>query len=194
MLQIIINANEVNLFIASPKLFVISSNLFVASANLLTAVSTSFFSIPSFHLLYFIQMVFIKNPAIVLTTIAGITTVINNTLKGAGKPTRSNADAKKTIPDTKVPTALTTIIFILLCSVALSSNLISKYTNIVVIILSNMFGTRPKGNFVVRPLKIPVATPDAKQVLKLLLFRLIIRIKVIREKSICIESPNVGVT
>ena len=38
-----------------------------------------------------------------------------------------------------------------------------------------------------------VATPDAKQVLKLFLLKAIIRIKVIKEKSICIE-PIAGVT
>ena len=139
-------------------------------------------------------MVFIINPAIVFTTIAGITTVINNTLKGAGNPTRIKALAKKTIPLTRVPTALTAIAFILLCSVVLSSNLISKYTNIVVTILSIRLGTRPKGNFVVSPAKIPVTTPDATQVLKLLLLRVITRIKVIREKSICIGIPIAGVT
>ena len=44
-------------------------------------------------------MVFIINPAIVFTIVAGITTVTNNKLNGAGNPTRSNALAKKTVPD-----------------------------------------------------------------------------------------------
>ena len=139
-------------------------------------------------------MVFIINPAIVFTIVAGITTVTNNKLNGAGNPTRSNADAKNVIPDTRVPAALTTIVFILLCSAVLSSSLISQYTNIAVVILSMIFGIKPKGNLVVIPENIPVATPDAKQVLKLLLFRLIIRINVIKEKSICIGRPIAGVT
>ena len=126
-------------------------------------------------------MVFIINPAIVFPIVAGITTVINSTLKGAGKPTRSNADAKKTVPDIRVPTALVITAFILLCSVVLSNNLISKYTAIVVTSLSTMLGIKPKGNLVVRPLKIPVTNPDAIQVLKLLLLRLITRINVVKE-------------
>ena len=63
----------------------------------------------------------------VFTTIAGITTVTNNKLKGAGNPTRIKALARKTVPLTKVPTALTTIVFILLFNAVLSSSLISKY-------------------------------------------------------------------
>ena len=144
--------------------------------------------------IYFSQILLTKNPTIVFTTIAGTTTVVNNTKKGAGKPTRSNADAKKTIPDTKVPTALTIIAFILIDRVVLSNSLSSRYTTIAVVILSIMLGTRPKGNFEVRPLKIPVAIPPAKQVLKLFLLRLIIRINVIKEKSICIGKPIAGVT
>ena len=130
----------------------------------------------------------------VFITVAGSTTVTNNKLNGAGKPVINKALAKKTTPDTKVATALTTIAFILLCSAVLSSSLISKYTTIAVVILSMIFGIMPKGNLEVRPLKIPVTTPDAIQVLKLFLLILIIRIKVIREKSICIGKPIAGVT
>ena len=139
-------------------------------------------------------MVFTINPAIVFTIVAGITTVVNSTLKGAGNPTRSNALTKKTVPDIRVPTALTAIDFILLDNAVLSSSLISKYTNIVVIILSTILGIKPKGNLVVIPLKIPVAIPAAIQVLKLFLLRFITRIRVIKEKSICIGRPIAGVT
>ena len=139
-------------------------------------------------------MVFTKNPAIVFTIVAGITTVVNSTLNGAGKPVSNKALPKKTIPLTRVPTALTAIAFILLDRVVLSSSLISKYTNIAVEILSIILGINPIGNFEVSPAKIPVATPDAIQVLKLVLLRLIIRIKVIKEKSICIGKPIAGVT
>ena len=139
-------------------------------------------------------MVFTKNPAIVFTIVAGITTVANNKLNGAGSPVSNKALAKKITPDTKVPIALTAIAFILLFNAVLSSSLISKYTNIAVVILSMIFGIKPKGNLVVIPENIPVATPDAIQVLKLFLFRLITRIKVIREKSICIGKPIAGVT
>ena len=138
-------------------------------------------------------MVFIINPAIVFTTIAGITTVANNKLNGAGNPVSNKALTKKTIPDIRVPTALTAIAFILLFNAVLSSSLISKYTNIVVTILSMIFGIKPKGNLVVIPENIPVATPDATHVLKLFLLRVITRIKVIKEKSICID-PMAGVT
>ena len=139
-------------------------------------------------------MVFIINPAIVFTIVAGITTVTNNKLNGAGNPTRSNALTKKTVPLTRVPTALVITDFILLDNAVLSSSLISKYTTIAVVILSRIFGIKPKGNLVVRPLKIPVANPDAIQEPKLFLLRLITRIKVIREKSICIGRPIAGVT
>ena len=139
-------------------------------------------------------MVFIINPAIVFTAIAGSTTVINNKLNGAGNPVSNKALTKKTTPDTRVPTALVITAFILLCRVVLSSSLSSKYTTIAVVILSIMFGIKPKGNLVVIPEKIPVATPDATQVLKLFLLRVIIRIKVIKEKSICIGRPIAGVT
>ena len=138
-------------------------------------------------------MVSTINPMTVLTAIAGTTTVVNNTKKGAGNPVSNKALAKKTTPDIRVAIALTTIAFILIDSAVLSSSLSSKYTNIVVVILSIMLGTRPKGNLEVSPAKIPVATPDATQVLKLLLFRLIIRINVIKEKSICIGRPIAGV-
>ena len=117
-----------------------------------------------------------------------------NTKKGAGKPVSNKALTKKTTPDTKVPTALTAIAFILLFNVVLSSSLISKYTNIVVTSLSIMLGINPKGNFEVIPAKIPVAKPDAKQVLKLVLLRVITKTNVIREKSICIGRPIAGVT
>ena len=71
-------------------------------------------------------MVFIINPAIVFTIVAGITTVVNSTLKGAGNPVSNKALTKKTAPDIRVPTALTAIAFILLDKVVLSSNLINK--------------------------------------------------------------------
>ena len=139
-------------------------------------------------------MVFIINPATVFTIVAGITTVVNNKLNGAGNPTRSNADAKNVIPDTRVPAALTTTVFILDCNEVLSSNLISKYTATVVTILSIIFGINPIGNLLVIPENIPVAIPDAIQEPKLFLLRLITRIRVIKEKSICIGKPKVGVT
>ena len=139
-------------------------------------------------------MVFIINPAIVFTIVAGSTTVINNTLKGVGSPVSNKALTKKTTPDTRVPTALTAIAFILLDNSVLSSSLISKYATTVVAILSIRLGTKPKGNLVVIPLKIPVAIPAAIQVLKLFLLRFITRIRVIKEKSICIGRPIAGVT
>ena len=71
-------------------------------------------------------MVFIINPAIVFTIVAGITTVTNNKLNGAGKPVSSKALTKKTVPDITVPTALVITAFTLLDIVVLSSNLISK--------------------------------------------------------------------
>ena len=98
MIQIII------LLMFFEKVFANLSRLLVASVNLLTILLISF-SFILFHLLCFSQILFTIEPTIVFTTIAGTTTVVNNTKKGAGKPTRSNADAKNVNPDIKVPAA-----------------------------------------------------------------------------------------